>query len=90
MNNDFNYISNHRTIVQLSRLNLLEATLVLLPIARHNHWSLATANMHTKQIYQKDPISGTTTDAGKNGGTVLLQLLGDIANITGTQFDVKD
>ena len=59
MDNDNNYISDHRTIVQLSRLNLLEAKLVFLPIARQHHWSLATANMCKKQIYHKDPISGT-------------------------------
>ena len=90
MENEFNYISDLRTIEQLSQLNLLGAILVFHPIARHNHWLLATANMQTKQIYHEDPINGSHNDAGKDGGTVLLQLLSDITNSTGTQFDVKE
>ena len=76
--------------MQLSRLNLVEATLVFLPIAQHNILSPETANMHTKQIYYEDSISGTHRDTGKYDCTVLLKLLGDIVNITGTQFYVKE
>ena len=60
----FNYIRDQRTIQRLGRTNILRATLVFLPIGRHNHWSMVTADMLTKKIHYEDPISGTFSVRG--------------------------
>ena len=73
--------------MHLSQDNILGSVLVFLPIGRHGHWSLATANLQTKQIYYEDPINGTHCDAGRDGGTILLKLLADMAKHTGAEFD---
>ena len=83
MDDNFNYINDQRTIERLSRTNILEATLVFLPIRRHNHWSMATADMRIKMIYHEDPISGTHNDEGGDGPIILKHLLEDIAKHRG-------
>ena len=86
MSNDFKYISDQRTIVQLSRFNTFGSILIFLLIVRHNHWSLAPANMQTKQIYYNDLINGKHSDAGRDGGKVLQQLTSDMAKHTGADL----
>ena len=71
MDDDFNYIRDPRTIARFGRKNILGLTLVYLPVGRNNHWSLATADMITKKIYHEDPISGTHSDEGRDGATIL-------------------
>ena len=90
MDNEFNYISDTRTIAQLGRANILGSTLIFLPIGRNGHWSLATANTQVKKIYHEDPISGTHSDAGKDGASIMLQLLADVAKHNGEQFDTEE
>ena len=90
MDNNFNYIRDQRTIERLGRTNILGATLVFLPIGRHNHWSMVTVDMLTKKMYHEDPISGTHSDEKRNGATVLKQLLEDIAKHTGAKFDENE
>ena len=75
--------------MHLSQFIILGSVLVFLPIRRHRHWSLATVNMETKQIYHKDRINGTLSDAGSDGGTILLKLLADMAKHTGADFDKR-
>ena len=90
MDDNFNYIKDQRTIERLSRTKILDATLVFLPIGRHNHWSMATADMRTKRIYHEDSISGTHSDEGGDGATILKHLLEDIAKHTGEDLDMKE
>ena len=46
--------------------------------------------MIMKKIYHEDPISGTHSDEGRDGATILKQLLEDIAKHTGAEFDAKE
>ena len=39
MDDDFNYISDTRTIEKLNKIRLLESDTVSLPIGRNGHWS---------------------------------------------------
>ena len=55
MDDEFIYRSDTRTITLLSRRNLFESDMVFLPIGRNGHWSLATADLRTRNIYHMIP-----------------------------------
>ena len=63
---DFNFIYDGRTIAQISQKDILGSQMVLLLVGRNRHWSLATANMRTQNIYHEDPVSCTHGIRDKN------------------------
>ena len=87
MDDDFNYICNQWTITQLSRINLLESNMVLLPIGRNGHWLLATADLRTRTIYHDDPVRGIHGTLIRNGATLLKDLLTDLEHHMGNNND---
>ena len=89
MDDDFNYIHDERTIAQLSRRHIFRSQIVFLPVGRNGHWSLATADMRTREIYHEDPISGAHGNRNKNGATIMLNLLADTAKMAGEEFDAS-
>ena len=90
MGDNFSCIRDQRTIQRLGLTNILGVTLVFLPIGRHNHWSMVTADMLTKKIYHEGLISGTHSDEERDGVTELIKLLKDIAKHTGEKFDENE
>ena len=89
MNDEFNYISDQRTLMHLSQGNILGSVMVFLLLGRHKHWSLAMANMQTKKIYHKYQINGIHSNASKDGGTFLLKLLVNRAKHKVADFDER-
>ena len=90
MDNNFNYINDPVTIAHQRRFNILGSTFICLPIGRNGHWSLATANTQARTIYQDDSSSGTHSDTGKDGASIMLQLLANVAKHKGGQFHTKE
>ena len=89
MDNNFNYINDPVTIAQLRRFNIQGSTFICLPIGRNGHWSLATVNTQARKIYHEDSSSGTHSDTGKDGASIMLQLLANVANTKGNSFTRK-
>ena len=87
MDDDFNYISDLQTIIQLSRKNIFESDMVFLPIGRNGHWSLATADLRTRNIYHDDSLRGTHGTRNRNGATLLKDMLTDLENHLGINND---
>ena len=87
MDDNFNYVSDLRTIKQLSRNHLFEGDMVFLPIERNGHWSLATADLRTRNIYHDDSLRGSHGRRNRNGTTLLRDMLTDLENHQGINND---
>ena len=85
-----NYISDPGILTHLSRADLFGSSLVFLPIARNGHWSLATADLRTHTIYHDDSMRGTHGTTGRNGATLLRDLLVDVARHMGIDTDIEN